>query len=216
MRRRLGAALVLIVMGSTAPAAANDFPYGQTLAFAIYRNGQEIGQHRLSFQNDGGNRTVTVAIDLAVKAMGVTAYRYVHDSREVWNGNALQALELEDRRQRQEVRGACAARRRRPGRRARDGAGNRSGRRQRPGPAAARDQPRSPARQTSCRRRTGTSTRSGNPSCSTPSTAPSPTPDHAVGREPVKTATGTPSRRRAITTPATSGWISGSTTAAAG
>jgi len=34
-----------------------------------------------------------VAVDLAVKAMGVTAYRYIHNSHEVWSGNALQALE---------------------------------------------------------------------------------------------------------------------------
>ena len=93
MRRQLAAALAVAVTGSTAAAAANDFPYGQTLAFAIYRNGQEIGHHKLAFQNEGANRTVTVAIDLAVKAMGVTAYRYIHSSREVWKGNTLQALD---------------------------------------------------------------------------------------------------------------------------
>ena len=37
MRRQLTVALAVIVTGSTAAAAANDFPYGQTLAFAIYR-----------------------------------------------------------------------------------------------------------------------------------------------------------------------------------
>jgi hypothetical protein len=93
MRRGFAAVLAVIVTGSTAAAAANDFPYGQTLAFAIYRNGQEIGHHKLSFASEGTSRTVTVAVDLAVKAMGVTAYRYVHSSREVWKGNALQALD---------------------------------------------------------------------------------------------------------------------------
>ncbi len=93
MHRQIAATLLLIVTGSTAAPAANDFPYGATLAFTIYRNGVEIGHHTLSFQHEGPNRTVTVAIDLAVKALGVTAYRYVHSSREVWNGNALQALE---------------------------------------------------------------------------------------------------------------------------
>lgn len=93
MRRQLAAALVVFVTGSTAATAANEFPYGRTLAFAIYRNGQEIGHHRLLFQNEGANRTVTVAIELAVKALGVTAYRYVHNSHEVWQGNALQALD---------------------------------------------------------------------------------------------------------------------------
>jgi Family of unknown function (DUF6134) len=93
MRRQLAVALAVIVTGSTAAAAANDFPYGQTLAFAIYRNGQAIGHHQLSFANEGTNRTVTVAVELAVKAMGVTAYRYVHNSREVWQGSSLQALD---------------------------------------------------------------------------------------------------------------------------
>ena len=93
MRRQLAAALVVTVMGSTAVAAANDFPYGRSLAFTVYRNGKEIGHHTVSFQNEGVNRTVTVAVDLAVKTLGVTAYRYVHADREVWNGDALQALD---------------------------------------------------------------------------------------------------------------------------
>lgn len=93
MRKQIAAALVLIVTGSTAAPAANDFPYGRTLAFTIYRNGQEVGHHTLSFQHEGADRTVTVAVDLAVKALGVTAYRYVHHSREVWSGNALQTLD---------------------------------------------------------------------------------------------------------------------------
>lgn len=93
MRRQLAAALVVIVTGSAATAGANDFPYGRSLAFTVYRNGQEIGHHTLSFQNEGANRTVTVAVDLAVKALGVTAYRYIHRSHEVWSGSTLQALE---------------------------------------------------------------------------------------------------------------------------
>ncbi len=93
MRRQLAAGIVLIVTGATAAPAANDFPYGKTLAFAVYRNGEEVGRHTLSFHNEGASRTVTVAVDLAVKALGVTAYRYSHNGKEVWNGGALQALD---------------------------------------------------------------------------------------------------------------------------
>jgi Family of unknown function (DUF6134) len=93
MGRQLAAVVFLFVTGSTVAAAANDFPYGRTLAFAIYRNGEEVGHHTLSFQNEGANRTVTVAVDLSVKALGVTAYRYSHNSREMWSGNALQRLD---------------------------------------------------------------------------------------------------------------------------
>jgi hypothetical protein len=93
MRRQLAAALLVGVLGSATVSAANDFPYGQTLAFTAYRNGQEIGRHTLSFQRDGANLVVTVAINFAVKAMGVIAYRYIHADREVWKGDTLQALD---------------------------------------------------------------------------------------------------------------------------
>ena len=93
MRRQLAATLVVSVLGSTTVSAANDFPYGQTLAFNVFRNGQEIGRHTLTFESDGPNRIVTVAINFGVKAMGITAYRYIHADREVWNGDTLQALD---------------------------------------------------------------------------------------------------------------------------
>ena len=93
MRRQLAATLVVSVLGSTTVSAANDFPYGQTLAFNVFRNGQEIGRHTLTFESDGPNRIVTVAINFGVKAMGITAYRYTHADREVWNGDTLQALD---------------------------------------------------------------------------------------------------------------------------
>ncbi len=93
MRRQLAAVLFLVVTGSTAAPAANDFPYGPSLAFTVYRNGEEVGRHTLSFQNEGAHRTVTVAVNLSVKALGVTAYRYSHASKEVWDGNALQRLD---------------------------------------------------------------------------------------------------------------------------
>src|SRR3981189_2007215 len=93
MRRQLAAAFIVSVLGSTTVSAANDFPYGPTLAFTAHPNGQEIGRHTLSFQHDGPNRIVTVAINFGVKAMGITAYRYIHSDREVWNGDTLQALD---------------------------------------------------------------------------------------------------------------------------
>ena len=93
MRKQLAVSVVLIVIGSSAAPAANDFPYDRTLSFTILRNGQEVGNHTLSFQNEGSNRTVTVAINLAVKSLGVISYRYSHSSTEMWSGNALRWLE---------------------------------------------------------------------------------------------------------------------------
>jgi len=92
--RSLTATFALIVSGAAVtPATAQEFPYGQNLTFDVYRNGQPIGQHTLVFQQDGANRTVTIAVDLTVRALGIIAYRYQHNSKEVWSDNALQALE---------------------------------------------------------------------------------------------------------------------------
>jgi hypothetical protein len=92
--RSLTATFALIVSGTAVTAAAaQEFPYGRNQTFDVYRNGQPIGQHTLTFHQDGANRTVTVGVDFAVKALGVVAYRYQHNSKELWINNALQALE---------------------------------------------------------------------------------------------------------------------------
>ena len=129
-----------------------DPPYGPTLSFAVYRNGEAIGRHTLAFQHNGADLTVSTTIDFAVKVLGVTAYRYIHRGQEVWNGDSLPVGLHPDRRQRHEVHGACPADRqwhRRP----------------------AHVGPRGHAGGTRCRRPTGTCARSARPPCSTPRTA---------------------------------------------
>ena len=89
---RLIFALFLLATGSTAALASDDFPYGSSLSFAAVRNGQTIGHHSLKFQKNGEQLTVSTAIDLAVKFMGVTVYRYMHRAQEVWSGETFQGL----------------------------------------------------------------------------------------------------------------------------
>jgi len=89
---RLVFALFLLATGSTAALASDDLAYGSSLSFAAIRNGQTIGSHSLTFQKNGTQLTVSTAIDLAVKFMGVTAYRYVHRSQEVWSGDTFLGL----------------------------------------------------------------------------------------------------------------------------
>ena len=91
--RRLALALILVAAGATTTVAADDFPYGNTHSFAVYRNGQQIGSHTLAFQGTGQQRAVTTSIDFAVKALGLTVYRYSHRGNEVWNGSMLQSID---------------------------------------------------------------------------------------------------------------------------
>jgi hypothetical protein len=88
MRHLLTLALTIIAFWPTV-GAAEPLAYGNQLTFAAYRNGQPIGIHRLSFARQGDRLVVTTAIELAVKMVGITAYRYTHRGREVWLGREL-------------------------------------------------------------------------------------------------------------------------------
>jgi len=90
--RGLKIALILAAMGAATASAAQDTPYGTSLSFVAYRNGEPIGRHTLSFQRNGEELKVATSIDLAVKVLGFTAYRYKHRAQETWNGDAFQSL----------------------------------------------------------------------------------------------------------------------------
>lgn len=89
--RRLFFALI-VGLSCSGTAAAGGLPYGPTLSFAAYRNGEQIGRHILTFERDGSRIKVSTSIDLAVKFMGFTAYRYTHRAQEIWTGNSLVSL----------------------------------------------------------------------------------------------------------------------------
>lgn len=92
--RQLVVASILVATGTVSTVAgADDFPYGNTHSFIVYRNGQQIGTHTLAFQNSGGQRAVATSIDFAVKALGMIVYRYSHRGNEVWNGSTLQSID---------------------------------------------------------------------------------------------------------------------------
>lgn len=89
---RLALTLLLVMAASSSAAGAEGVPYGQTLSFVVMRQGQQIGSHKLLFERDGGRLKVSTSIDIAVKLVGITAFRYSHRAQEVWDGAALVSL----------------------------------------------------------------------------------------------------------------------------
>ncbi len=89
---RLVLSTIALLLAGQAALAADDAPYPQTVTFVASRNGKPIGTHSLTFSSKDGQRTVTTSIDLAVKIIGITAYRYSHRSQEIWDSNRLQSL----------------------------------------------------------------------------------------------------------------------------
>lgn len=90
--RRFWIALLLTLTSAASAAATGPLPYGPSLSFVAYRNGEPIGRHTVTFERDGGQLKVTTSIDLAVKFVGFTAYRYTHRAQEIWSGDSLVSL----------------------------------------------------------------------------------------------------------------------------
>jgi hypothetical protein len=65
------------------------------MGFRVVRNGSPIGQHQLSFENDGGGLTVRVVVDIAVSFGPITLYRYRHRAREQWEDGRVVAFQAE-------------------------------------------------------------------------------------------------------------------------
>lgn len=76
-------------------AARADIPVqGEAYDFLVLRDGKPIGHHRVTVRSEGVRSEVQVDIELRVKAAGfLTLYRYLHQSREVWEGDRLVSLE---------------------------------------------------------------------------------------------------------------------------
>ena len=90
-RRTLLAAAGLLAAVPTPLLAAT--PPGRKLVFAVLRNGERIGEHRMTFSGDEASPTVTTEVAMSVKLGGVTVYRYRHTAREVWADGRFESLE---------------------------------------------------------------------------------------------------------------------------
>jgi hypothetical protein len=77
-----------------APLAAA-IPAGGRLAFQVLRNDAGIGTHTLAFTPAGEAVQVEIAIDLAVRILGIPLYRYTHRNSERWAGDRLLAIDSE-------------------------------------------------------------------------------------------------------------------------
>jgi hypothetical protein len=59
------------------------------LRFRALRHGSPIGEHRVTFRRDGDRLTVETRVEIAVKVMFVTAFRFRHEANEVWQSDRL-------------------------------------------------------------------------------------------------------------------------------
>lgn len=70
-------------------------PPARRLGFRVIRNDSPIGQHQLTFEEQGTRLVVRVAVDLAVGIGPITLYRYRHRATETWEGTRVVAFQAE-------------------------------------------------------------------------------------------------------------------------
>ncbi len=63
------------------------------LNFTVYRDGSEIGTHKIDVRREGADTRVHVTTDVAVKMAFITVYRFKHVDNEVWRGGRLVRIE---------------------------------------------------------------------------------------------------------------------------
>lgn len=81
-------AALAVLLGIGAAQAAEV----ETRDFEVFRNGERIGHHRVEIARQGERSVVNVDINLRVTFGPLTLYRYVHQSREEWQGSRLVSL----------------------------------------------------------------------------------------------------------------------------
>ncbi|PHS78842.1 MAG: hypothetical protein COB59_04820 [Rhodospirillaceae bacterium] len=87
MRSAAVVGAVLISAMSFEAAAAS-----KTLEFTVTRDGSAIGTHAYTIDTNGADTTVSVSTDIRVKALFLTVYKFIHESKEVWSNGKLVSL----------------------------------------------------------------------------------------------------------------------------
>jgi hypothetical protein len=88
-RRPFLAGLVLAPGALMAAPLTAAIPESGRLTFRVLRNDSDIGTHTLAFTMEGEAVRVEIAIELAVRVLGIPLFRYSHRNTERWTGERL-------------------------------------------------------------------------------------------------------------------------------
>lgn len=70
-------------------------PVQPGLHFEVMRNGGRIGQHTISFHQDGATLEASIDVDIVVRVGPIVLYRYALKGREIWRDGTFIILETE-------------------------------------------------------------------------------------------------------------------------
>ena len=89
MRKLFFVSLALVAAPGPAHAV---IPDTGEIVFEILRNGSSFGEHRVEFQERGGQMLVQIDIEMKYALGPIALFRYEHSNEEVWKGNKILSL----------------------------------------------------------------------------------------------------------------------------
>tara|TARA_R110000772_G_scaffold177154_1_gene288777 strand:+ start:307 stop:1101 length:795 start_codon:yes stop_codon:yes gene_type:complete len=66
--------------------------YGPDVVFDVYRKGDRVGQHHITFRRDGDAVVAETRFDVKIKVLALTVYEYLYTSHERWKNGQLISL----------------------------------------------------------------------------------------------------------------------------
>ena len=97
MKLRLIIVLTAAALLLGAPAASMNLTPAakQSLNFTVYRDDAPIGYHKFNFRPRGDKLEVKIDVDLEIKLLFVTTFKFTHVASEVWENGRLLQMESE-------------------------------------------------------------------------------------------------------------------------
>lgn len=90
MRFSAGVISLVLLLALSLGASARELPSEGLLDFAVIRDGELIGHHRVRFRQEGPKTTMAVEARIEITLLGFTVYRFQHSGRETWrDGNLI-------------------------------------------------------------------------------------------------------------------------------
>ena len=91
------ATVSLLFMTGTATAVRNDTLqdlYSGSIAFDVYREGEKIGRHHVAFAETKTGTRVDTLVELEVRVLIFTAFKYRYFSSAEWDSEGLESIEV--------------------------------------------------------------------------------------------------------------------------
>jgi hypothetical protein len=92
-RRRFLAGSGAVLVAAPAAAAPLPVPPGGQIGFKVLRNGAPIGEHHLTFVQNGDDLAVSINADLDVRMLGLSVFTYQIAATERWSAGSFAGLD---------------------------------------------------------------------------------------------------------------------------